>query len=42
MGKGSWMLEPDRDFSAIGFAKKMRTGNAVGIDVWMPMGGGTL
>ena len=28
-------------FLAIGFAKKMRTGKVVGIDVWMPMGGGT-
>jgi len=28
-------------FLAIGFAKKMRSGEVVGIDVWMPMGGGT-
>ena len=27
-------------FLAIGFAKKMRGGEIVGIDVWMPMGGG--
>ena len=28
-------------FLAIGFAKKMRSGEVVGIDVWMPFGGGT-
>ena len=28
-------------FLAIGFAKKMRSGGVVGIDVWMPLGGGT-
>jgi len=27
-------------FLAIGFAKRMRTGEVVGIDIWMPMGGG--
>jgi len=26
-------------FLAIGFAKKMRSGEVVGIDVWMPLGG---
>ncbi len=28
-------------FLAIGFAKAMREGEVVGIDIWMPMGGGT-
>ncbi|MCD6538441.1 methyltransferase domain-containing protein [Candidatus Bathyarchaeota archaeon] len=28
-------------FLAIGFAKKMRSGEVVGIDIWMPFGGGT-
>jgi len=28
-------------FLAIGFAKEMRCGEVVGIDVWMPFGGGT-